>query len=667
MRVALSAAVAAAAALPLTLAVPFATGVAHATAVSPTLVYAADLNRDGPAGLYKATMLDPTNRTAILADDGSVSVRKALLSPDGTRIAVLADFNAASASDSGASSIVTMNLDGSNRHTLVTEFFAMTETTFNFQAIDGFSWKGNSQVVYSWFTDSNTAAAPSQKLRVVSASGGASTDIPGAVNMRQPAASPDGSQIVAVEPGSTTGTENLTVFPSSSASTKHSIVTGATTSLYAPAWSPDASSIAFARDESDDTYDASEVDVVRYDSGSSTWGTAATAVAAVKGSGAAWIDDDISWTDNATLLFERVDDSSTVAPAGFYAPIDLWTSAFDSGTSTWGAPVDLTNTSTLDEYGASTGPVDITAPNNVTVLPFVLNGTSITVRWTPNDADFSHVVLKRTDMTAGTPQVTIGNKYGTSYVDTNLSVTHTYAYTFQTVDGAGNTTTDDGTYLVTATYAPKIVAVTPTALGTPYLPFLVTWGHSGQPAGTTYDVDYTVKSGATWALGATYHFATGTTAKSGAFTKGVPGQTYYFRATVHDTHGNGTSTSWSGVNVPLDQKNGTFSSGWTTISNSRNYWLGSIAATSTNGKTFTITPTSKSVTIIGTKCAACGKFAVYVDGHYRGTISTYASTTKFRQALWTGINVAIGKHTIKLVAVLAAHQTLQIDGVADPR
>ena len=51
MRVALSAAVAAAAALPLTLAAPFATGVAHATAVSPTLVYAADLNRDGPAGL----------------------------------------------------------------------------------------------------------------------------------------------------------------------------------------------------------------------------------------------------------------------------------------------------------------------------------------------------------------------------------------------------------------------------------------------------------------------------------------------------------------------------------------------------------------------------------------------------------------------------------------
>jgi len=178
---------------------------------------------------------------------------------------------------------------------------------------------------------------------------------------------------------------------------------------------------------------------------------------------------------------------------------------------------------------------------------------------------------------------------------------------------------------------------------------------------------YAVKGGTKWALGSTFHWITGTTATSAAFTKGTPGQTYYFRATVHDTHGNASTSAWRGVNVPLDQKSGVFSSGWTTISNSKAYWLGTIAATSLNGATFTISPTSKSVSLIGTKCGACGKFAVYIDGHYRGTVSTVASSLKYRQILWTATYAAIGKHTIKVVAVLAAHQTLQIDGVADPR
>src|SRR5207302_6529137 len=190
-----------------------------------------------------------------------------------------------------------------------------------------------------------------------------------------------------------------------------------------------------------------------------------------------------------------------------------------------------------------------------------------------------------------------------SYTDTGLTIGGTYSYTATIVDGAGHDgplTTSE--HAVTPTYAPKIVAVTPTSSGTPYLPFRVTWGVAGQPSGTTYDVYYAVKTGTSWALGTHYVFgSTGTTAASGAFTKGVPGQTYYFQATVHDLHGNTSSTSWTGVNVPLDQKNGTFSRGWVTISNSRAYWLGSIASTGTNGATFTVTPTSKSISIIGTK------------------------------------------------------------------
>lgn len=657
-RVAVSAAVVAAAAVPLTFAAPFATGVANATVPSPTIVYVDDTDQDGFAGLVRATVAAPTATSTVIADDDKTDVIEAKLSPDGSRIAVVADFNASSPTDTGNLTLETMNLDGTNRHVLASE----GDTASTIAEFSGITWVGNSTIYYGWVH--GTFASNAIDLRSVPANGGTITQWPGTTGLGDPAGSPDGTKLAVA---SFDGTDGHIKLVSVADATVTNIATISGAFVGEPAWSPDGTAISYLKDDSDppgpNALVASELDVIR---NTGSWGAPTVAVPAVKTASSSWIDELPAWADNNTLYFDRFDFSSTSGQNGT-AREDLWSAAFDTGSSTWGAATVLTDTANSNEWSVTVSPADITAPHNVTVLPAVLGGTTNTLRWTPADDDYSHVILKRTDTTAGTPQVTIGNAFGSSYADKNLTVGHTYSYAFQTVDGAGNTTTDDVAYLVTATYAAAIVAVTPTALGTPYLPFRVTWGVAGQPAGTTYDVDYAVKSGATWALGATYHFKTGTSKTSDAFTQGVPGQTYYFRATVHDTHGNATSTSWRGVNVPLDQKSGTFSSGWTTISNSRVYWLGSIAATSLNGKTFTIAPTSKSVTIIGTKCAACGKFAVYVDGHYRGTISTASSTTKFRQALWTGINTAIGKHTIKLVAVLAAHQTLQIDGVADPR
>lgn len=647
-------------------AVPLAPSVAHATVVGPTLVYAADVDRDGFAGLYKSTAADPTTKTPILLDNGSVSVVKAILSPDGSRIAVLVDFNAASASDTGAGTLVTMNLDGSNRHTLVTESIVSTQTSFSRKAVDGFAWKGNGQIVYGWAQDSASASSFSvtMDVRVVSATGGSASVIPGTTDMGDPAVSPDGSQVAAVDFGGASVT--LDVFPASSASSKTVVATEPTTFLYQPVWSPDGANIAFARDESDDSLDATQIDVVHFDSDTSTWGAATTAVPLVKGSGQAWIDEDVQWTDASTLIFERIDDSSTAAPSGFYAPIDLWST---TNTGTWSTPANLTNTTTIDEWSPTEAPADTTAPAAVTFIPFFLNGTSITVRWTSPDADYSHVTLHRTDTTTGTPTVDIPNVFGTSYVDPNLTVGDTYSYTADTFDGAGNQTSPAGEHAVTATKAAVLVSPTPTSTVQHGLPFRVTWGVAGQPAGTTYDVDYAVKGGTKWTLGTTFHWFTGVTTTSAAFTKGSAGQTYYFRAIVHDQHGNVSSPPWTGVNVPLDQvsKFSSFSSGWATIANSRVYWLGSIAATSLNHATFTVAPTAKSVSIIGTKCASCGKFAVYVDGHYRGTVSTASNTLKFRQALWSVNFAAISKHTIEVLAILAPHQTLQIDGVADPR
>jgi hypothetical protein len=648
-----------AAAVPLTLAAPFATGISHATVVaSPTVVYVDDTNGDGFAGLVRATVAAPTSTTAVIPDDGKIDVVAAELSPDGSRIAVMADLSASSVNDTGNLTLLTMNLDGSNRHSLVTE----AGTDSSIAAFSGMTWLGNSTLVYGWV--SGTFTSNSTQLRKVPANGGAVTVLPSTTGMGDPAGSPDATQIaVATFDGTNGQIKILNAADTTAAPTTAVNVAGAFVSQ--PAWSPDGSSIAYVKDDSDNpsnvnALSATEIDVITH---TTSWSAPAVAVPVVKTASSAWIDELSYWADNSTVYFDRFDISSSSSDT---AGEDLWSAAFDSGSSTWGAASDITNTPNSIEWNVTVSPADLTAPSNVTVLPFGLGGTSITVRWSPNDADFSHVVLFRTDTTAATPEVSLGNKFGTGFVDTGLTVGHTYSYRFQTVDGAGNTTNDDVAHLVTATNLPKIVAVTPTALANTSLPFRVTWGVA-EPPGTTYDVVYAVKGGASWALGASYVFEpAGTTATTAAFTKGVPGQTYYFRATAHDTHGNMGSTPWAGVNVPMDQTAGSFSRGWVTVKSSH-YWLGSIAATSTNGASYTVAATSKSVSIIGTKCAACGKFAVYVDGHYRGTVSAAATTTKLRQVLWTGVNAAIGRHVIKLVAVLAAHKTFQIDGIADPR
>jgi len=632
--------------------VPLAGGTANATAVaSPTVVYVDDTDNDGFAGLALATVATPTPPSAmIIADDDKTDVVEAKLSPDGSRVAVVADFNVSSPTDTGNLTLVTMNLDGSNRRTLATE----GGTASTIAEFSGITWVGNSTIVYGWVH--GTFASASIELRKVPATGGAITTLTGTTGMGDPAGSPDGTQLAVATFDGTNG--HIKLLSVADTSTSTDIATIAGTDVGEPAWSPDGSAIAYVKDDSDDTFFASELDVIRH---TDVWSAPEVAVPVVKGSSAAWFDELPHWADNTTLYFDRFDISSDNADT---AREDLWQVVYSG---TWGAASVLTDTAGSAEWNVTVSPADLTAPAAVTFDSFFLNGTSVTVRWSASDADYSHVTLHRTDTTAGTPTVDIPNVFGASYVDKNLIVGHTYTYTADTFDGAGNQTGPAGEHAVTATKAALIVSPSPTSTVQRGLPFRVTWGVAGQPAGTTYDVMYAVKGGTKWALGSTFHWITGTTATSAAFTKGTPGQTYYFRATVHDTHGNASTSPWRGVNVPLDQRAGVFSSGWTTISNTSAYWLGTIAATSLNGATFTISPTSKSVSLIGTKCGACGKFAVYIDGHYRGTVSTVASSLKYRQILWTATYAAIGKHTIKVVAVLAAHQTLQIDGVADPR
>jgi hypothetical protein len=648
LRAAFRTAMVTAAAVPLALA-PFGAGVAGATGPTLTrasIVYVTDVDGDFMYGIYGASAATPNARTPILAETGTRDVLDAKVSPDGTKVAATIDRT-----ESGLYSLDVVDVATGAITTIV-------PVTSSADFIEGFDWSKDGQtLVFGLIHVSSGGPLYGLYTRASDGSSSTNTAVNDGTGMICPNYSPDGTKIVAVSLGSSPAAGLYVIDPVPAGSAPAQIGTPAAgTNFLNPTWSPDGNSIA-ATVRTPGATPHSDIDLY------SATGAANQTPTVLAAGGTHLVNEKPQYAADGSIWFDRWDASASAT-----GNADLLRAQF--GHSGW-IVSNRTNTAAIDEDSPSAAvPIDPTAP--VTPVTFgsfgFLSGTSVLVRWTPPAGldDYSHVTLERTN--PDTSVTEIDNAVGTSYVDTGLTLGATYRYNAIVYDGAGRPGPTTSTpHDVTVTKPAKIVSPSPTSTVQRGLPFRVTWGVAGQPTGTTYDVDYAVKSGPTWALGSAFHWFSGTTATTAAFIKGAAGQTYYFRATVHDTKGNATSTLWTPVNVPLDQKSGAFSSGWTTITNTRAYWLGSVAATSTNGSTFTISPTSKSVSIIGTKCASCGKFAVYVDGHYRATVSTAASSLKVRQILWTGVNRVIGKHTIKLVAVLGARQTLQIDGVADPR
>ncbi|HET7704217.1 MAG TPA: hypothetical protein VFK35_12525 [Candidatus Limnocylindrales bacterium] len=90
---------------------------------------------------------------------------------------------------------------------------------------------------------------------------------------------------------------------------------------------------------------------------------------------------------------------------------------------------------------------------------------------------------------------------------------------------------------------------------------------------------------------------------------------------------------------------------WGTTS-STSYSGGSTRYSSTAGSTATFTATlARSIAIVTTKAASRGSFKVYVDNVYKGTISTYSATTRFRQLVYQFNWSTAGTHKIKIVVV----------------
>lgn len=142
------------------------------------------------------------------------------------------------------------------------------------------------------------------------------------------------------------------------------------------------------------------------------------------------------------------------------------------------------------------------------------------------------------------------------------------------------------------------------------------------------------------------------------------GQTLCLSGRARDTAGNVSGwTSPSCVHTPVDDRSVQSSRGWRTVS-STGLWFGSALKASTTGAKVTV-PGAVDVDRVGivtTRCAGCGKVAIYVGKTKVGVISTKGSPTKTQVVkvlprLGTPLDGPVK------VVVASSGKKVQVDGV----
>jgi Tol biopolymer transport system component len=208
------------------------------------------------------------------------------------------------------------------------------------------------------------------------------------------------------------------------------------------------------------------------------------------------------------------------------------------------------------------------------------------------------------------------------------------------------------------------------------LPFRVSWAVAGRGDSAVVQWAQRVRTSTGWATTAWRPWVTPATSGAGTFgASGRPvtvtqGTTYLFR--VQRSNGTETATSpTSSVVVPIDDRNAaiSWSRGWT-VGTSAARWLGTMHLTRANNAWLSLRTETTSFTVFGDKGTGGAQLKVYLDGVYKGVVSTYARSTQVRQQLWRSATLAGGTrmHTLKLVAVTTATRpTLVIDAVAVTR
>jgi hypothetical protein len=182
--------------------------------------------------------------------------------------------------------------------------------------------------------------------------------------------------------------------------------------------------------------------------------------------------------------------------------------------------------------------------------------------------------------------------------------------------------------------------------------FGVTWGAPGVP--TAYVIQYARKvknSTNVWVWGPwTAWKTTSGTTLTAAF-PGAAGNSYLFRSRA--IYSGGVTTGWSPnafTVVPYDDRSGVVSTGWTRRAAAGHY-LSTETDTTLSGRTMTFSTSMHVLTIIGAKCATCGKFRVYVDNVLVATVDSYRSATALRQPLYARSFTGTATHSVRIVTL----------------
>jgi len=396
-----------------------------------------------------------------------------------------------------------------------------------------------------------------------------------------------------------------------------------------PTVSPDGTKLAYGLYETAAAADL-KVASLSVTDGVATVGTAATVDATGNNRGPAYSRDGstLYWAKFPGSPETTIGDVWSVSPAdGSGTPAALAATATDEG------DVAVTNVPSSDA----------TPPADATAQPFVLNGSTPTIRWAlPADADLSGVVISRSGKSAYVPAPQ------TSWVDSGLTLGQDYTYTIKAVDRSGNLAA--GVSRSLTAIKPGAYFGTPTSQYSTKTSFPVRFA-TGAKADTTFWVDYLPYGGTlkSWVNGATGAFRTfgvpGTT--NVADTTAVAGGTYAFRVKVQDAHGN--TSGWAvgpKAVVPFDQTKATFSGGGTVLTGAA--YLGSFRRLSTSSHYARVSLVGNQLMVVGWKCASCGAFAIY-DGATRiGTVDTYAATTRQRVLLFSKTYASSGTHTFTI-------------------
>jgi hypothetical protein len=335
------------------------------------------------------------------------------------------------------------------------------------------------------------------------------------------------------------------------------------------------------------------------------------------------------------------------------SPGDIWVRPYDKTT---GAVRDGL-TSGADEQDLALATTDDgTKPGAITsVAPAVLKGTQASFSWTlPAGSDLSGTVVTRKHGT-DKPVTTYLPAPLHAFTSTGLVLGQTYSFTVQPVDRSNNFGAF-ATRTLTALQAAPVVADPVSKVSTkPSFP--VTFGPVA-PAGTVFTVTE-VHAGATTG-GTTW--LTNATGRTHTF-NGVAGNSYTFRVTAKDGHGNSTPTVSSiRAVVPLDQTKASISGG-STLSNA-SAWMGSYKRIRSKSNLARITLTGNRLSIIGLTCSTCGTFDIWDNGKWIGGFSTYGSKA-LRKPVLTKYYTSVSTHSYTIrPRGTSGHPDVVLDGFA---